>query len=73
MKLTDKQSKILEILKTDFADGAVAEELIAKTSGLTIASVRATLSSLATKGLASKEKVEFDGKIKTKFTAIVSE
>lgn len=73
MKLTDKQSKILEILKTDFAEGAFAEEVIGKTEGLTIASVRATLSSLATKGLASKTKAEFDGKIKTKFTAIVKE
>lgn len=73
MKLTDKQTKILDILKTEFVDGAFAEEVITKTEGLTIASVRATLSSLATKGLASKTKAEFDGKMKTKFTAIVNE
>ena len=49
------------------------EEIINEVEGLTIASVRATLSSLATKGLATKEKAEFDGKMKTKFTAVVSE
>ena len=73
MKLTEKQENILNILKEKFADGAFAEEVITETEGLTIASVRATLSSLATKGLASKEKAEFDGKMKTKFTAIVTE
>lgn len=69
-KLTEKQEKILNILKTDFAEGAFAEEVLTKTKDLTIASVRATLSSLATKGLASKVKGEFNGKILTKFTAI---
>ena len=61
------------ILKEKFADGAFAEEVINEVEGLTIASVRATLSSLATKGLVTKEKAEFDGKMKTKFTAIVNE
>ncbi len=69
MKLTEKQENILNILKDNFAEGAFAEEVITKTEGLTIASVRATLSSLATKGLATKEKAEFDGKMKTRFTA----
>lgn len=69
-KLTEKQEKILNILKTDFVKGAFAEEVLEKTEGLTIASVRATLSSLATKGLASKTKAEFNGKMLTKFTAI---
>lgn len=69
MKLTEKQENILNILKNDFANGAFAEEVISKVEGLSIASVRATLSSLATKGLASKEKAEYDGKLKTRFTA----
>lgn len=73
MKLTEKQENILNILKEKFANGAFAEEVINEVEGLTIQSVRATLSSLATKGLASKEKAEFDGKMKTKFTAIVTE
>lgn len=68
--LTEKQEKILNIMKKDFAKGAFAEEVIEKTEGLTIASVRATLSSLATKGLATKEKAEFDGKIKTRFIPV---
>lgn len=72
MKLTEKQENILNILKEKFADGAFAEEVINEVEGLTIASVRATLSSLATKGLATKEKAEFDGKMKTKFTAVIS-
>lgn len=70
MKLTDKQTNILNILKDEFKDGAFAEEVLTKVEGLTLPSVRATLSSLATKGLVSKEKAEFDGKMKTKFTAI---
>lgn len=46
------------------------KKLLKKTEGLTIASVRATLSSLATKGLATKEKAEFDGKMKTRFIPV---
>lgn len=70
MKLTEKQENILNILKEDFAEGAFAEEVITKTSGLSIQSVRATLSSLATKGLVSKSKDIFEDKEKTKFTPI---
>ena len=70
MKITEKQENILNILKENFANGAFAEEVAEKAENLSVASVRATLSSLATKGLASKEKAEFDGKIKTKFKAI---
>lgn len=73
MKLTEKQTNILNILKNDFAEGAFAEEVISKTEGLSIQSVRATLSSLATKGYASKEKKEYEGKIKTRFTATAKE
>lgn len=69
MNLTAKQENILSILRNDFAEGAFAEEVITKVEGLTIQSVRATLSSLATKGLATKEKAELDGKMKTRFTA----
>lgn len=73
MKLTEKQERVLAIMKEKFADGAFAEQVIEKTEGLTIASVRATLSSLATKGLLGKEKAEFEGKIKTKFTVPTTE
>lgn len=66
-KLTEKQEKILNIMKKDFAKGAFAEEVIEKTEGLTIASVRATLSSLATKGLLTKKKDIYEGKEKTRF------
>ena len=68
MKLTEKQESILEILKENFAEGAFAEEVVAKTDGLSVASVRATLSSLATKGLLTKTKDIYEGKEKTKFT-----
>lgn len=70
MKLTDKQENILNLMKEKFADGAFAEQVITETKDLTIASVRATLSSLATKGLLGKTKAEFEGKIKTKFTVV---
>lgn len=70
MKLTEKQASILNILKEEFNGSAFAEDVLTKTEGLTIQSVRATLSSLATKGLVSKEKAEFDGKMKTRFTVI---
>lgn len=70
MKLTEKQETILNIVKEKFVDGAFAEQVITETEGLTIASVRATLSSLATKGLLGKTKAEFEGKMKTKFTVI---
>jgi len=68
MKLTEKQESILEILKENFAEGAFAEEVVTKTDGLSVASVRATLSSLATKGLLTKTKDIYEGKEKTKFT-----
>lgn len=68
MKLTEKQETILNIVKEKFAEGCFAEEVLPETEGLTIQSVRATLSSLATKGLLSKDKAEYEGKIKTKFT-----
>ena len=70
MKITEKQENILNILKENFANGAFAEEVAEKAENSSVASVRATLSSLATKGLASKEKAEFNGKMKTKFKAI---
>ena len=68
--MTDKQERILAILKEDFEGSAFAEDILTKTQGLTIQSVRATLSSLATKGLCSKKKDIYEGKEKTKFTAI---
>lgn len=70
MKLTEKQENILAILKENFADGAFAEEVVEKVEGATVASVRATLSSLATKGLCTKTKAVYEGKEKTKFTAV---
>lgn len=68
MKLTEKQERILGILREEFADGAFAEEVITKVEGLSIQSVRATLSSLATKELCTKEKAIYEGKEKTKYT-----
>jgi Fe2+ or Zn2+ uptake regulation protein len=73
MKLTDKQEKILAILKEDFNGSAFAEDVLEKTEGLTIQSVRATLSSLATKGLASKTKEARGDKVLTKYTVINAE
>lgn len=72
-KLTDKQEKILNILKEDFNGTAFAEDVVTKTEGLTIQSVRATLSSLATKNLVSKNKEARGEKMLTKYTAIVAE
>lgn len=72
-KLTDKQEKILNILKEDFNGTAFAEDVVEKTEGLTIQSVRATLSSLATKNLVSKNKEARGEKMLTKYTVIVAE
>jgi Fe2+ or Zn2+ uptake regulation protein len=72
-KLTDKQEKILNILKEEFNGTAFAEDVLEKTEGLTIQSVRATLSSLATKNLVSKNKEARGEKMLTKYTVIVAE
>ena len=72
-KLTDKQEKILNILKEDFNGTAFAEDVVTKTEGLTIQSVRATLSSIATKNLVSKNKEARGEKMLTKYTVIVAE
>ena len=72
-KLTDKQEKILNILKEDFDGTAFAEDVFEKTEGLTISSIRATLSSLATKNLVSKKKEARGEKMLTKYTVIVAE
>lgn len=70
MKLTEKQTSILNILKEDFNGSAFAEDVLTKTEGLTIQSVRATLSSLAPKGLVSKSKEAHGEKMLTKYTVI---
>lgn len=70
MKLTEKQASILNILKEDFNGSAFAEDVLTKTEGLTIQSVRATLSSLASKELVSKSKEARGEKMLTKFTVI---
>lgn len=70
MKLTEKQESVLAVLKENFAEGAFAEEVVEKIEGSTVASVRATLTSLATKGLCSKKKDIYEGKEKTKYTPI---
>ena len=69
-KLTEKQSKILGILKEDFDGSAFAEDVVTKTEGLSIQSVRATLSSLAPKGFVSKAKEARGEKMLTKYTVI---
>lgn len=70
MKLTEKQSKILDILKTQFGGSAFAEDIVEKVEGITVQSVRATLSSLAPKGLVSKNKEARGEKMLTKYTVI---
>lgn len=70
MKLTEKQESILAVLRENFAEGAFAEEVVEKIEGSTVASVRATLTSLATKGLCSKKKDIYEGKEKTKYTPV---
>lgn len=70
MKLTEKQESVLAILKENFVEGAFAEEVVEKIEGSTVASVRATLTSLATKGLCSKKKDIYEGKEKTKYTPV---
>ncbi len=72
-KLTDKQEMILNILKDECEGSAFAEDVLEKTEGLSIQSVRATLSSLATKGLATKSKEVRGDKILTKYTAVAAE
>ena len=67
-KLTDKQEMILNILKDEFEGTAFAEDVLTKVEGLSIQSVRATLSSLATKELVSKSKEVRGDKILTKYT-----
>ena len=73
MKLTEKQENILTILKEQFNGSAFAEDVIEKVEGLTIQSVRATLSSLAPKGLVSKVKEARGDKMYTKYTVITKE
>lgn len=70
MKLTEKQASILNILKEEFSGSAFAEDVLTKTEGLTIQSVRATLSSLASKELVSKSKEAREDKMLTKYTVI---
>lgn len=70
MKLTEKQESILNILKEKFNGSAFAEDIVNEVEGLTIQSVRATLSSLAPKGLVSKAKEARGDKMLTKYTVI---
>ena len=69
-KLTDKQEKILAVLKEEFNGSAFAEDVVEKAEGLTVYSVRATLSSLATKNLVSKNKEARGDKMLTKYTVV---
>lgn len=67
MELTANQTKILDIMKEKYPNGAFADE-IAESEGLGVASVRATLTSLEKKGLLNKEDAEYQGKIKKRYT-----
>lgn len=69
-KLTEKQERILGIMKDKFVDGGFADEVVKETPDLNVASVRATLTSLATKGLLSKTKDIYEGKEKTKYSVV---
>lgn len=66
-KLTDNQVKILNIMEEKFPQGAVADEVVKELPDSTVASVRATLTSLATKGHLNKTKVVYEGKEKTNY------
>jgi Fe2+ or Zn2+ uptake regulation protein len=65
-QLTENQEKVLNLMKEKYPNGAFADE-IAEGEGLVVASVRATLTSLATKGLLDKTKDIYEGKEKTKY------
>ncbi len=66
-QLTENQERILEVMKEKFQEGGFADEVVKEVEGLTVASVRATLTSLATKGLLDKTKDIYEGKEKTKY------
>ncbi len=66
-QLTENQERILEVMKEKFQEGGFADEVVKEVEGLTVASVRATLTSLATKGLLDKKKDIYEGKEKTKY------
>jgi len=68
--LTANQEKVLSVLKSDFPDGAFADEIVTKMPDTGIASIRATLTSLAKRDLLAKEKADFEGKMKTKYTLV---
>ena len=72
-KLTEKQANILAILKEEFEGSAFAEDVIEKLQGVTIQSARATLSSLASKGLLTKTKEARGEKVLTKYTVKATE
>lgn len=72
-KLTEKQANILAILKEEFEGSAFAEDVIEKLEGVTIQSARATLSSLASKGLLTKTKEARGEKVLTKYTVKATE
>lgn len=66
-QLTENQERILGVMKEKFQEGGFADEVVKEVEGLTVASVRATLTSLATKGLLDKTKDIYEGKEKTKY------
>jgi len=68
--LTANQEKILNVLKSDFPDGAFADEIAIKLPDTGIASIRATLTSLANRNLLAKEKADYEGKMKTHYTLV---
>ncbi len=70
MKLTEKQSRMLDFMKKDFPNGSFAEEVNALHQDITIQSARVTLSSLVRNSVCTKNKEEFEGKEKTKYTLV---
>lgn len=67
IQLTQNQERILGVMKEKFPNGGFADEVVKEVEGSTVASVRATLTSLVNKGLLDKTKDIYEGKEKTKY------
>lgn len=73
-KMTERQTALYELLKENF-DGKdiFAEDVAEMPNTHSVASIRATLSSLEKRGLLSKEKAPRGEKMLTKYTLVKAE
>jgi len=69
-KLTENQTKVLDILKSEYPEGAFADEIVKDHPEYSLPSVRMTLIGLEKKSKVSKIKAEYEGKEKTKYTFV---